>query len=299
MTEANGSHTKQIELAAKKNLDAALREGEFLDSRTHPVIDFFGTPVFDPWIKPESQDAEAWPNHEGTYATHDPYVLYGEKVMADFSDALLSGEARCIAYHGIYREDIFSGDVPDADNWAFERIEDGCGEVRCRFVLAHRIKSDGPMLAVVGANPSTAHPGEKGLDPTMRNVKKFVEQSNTYGGFVMVNLCPICCSNPKKIPANKTPLVSDLLDQNLKIIERTLDTWGVQDVCAAWGKLIDNNPATRNMLKEQAKRIDLIVHEHDCRWKCVGLTNDGHPMHPRAWYIGRTPSILDYICSFE
>lgn len=282
----------ETELWAWRNLDGAKHEGAYLLPERHARIDFFGTNVYDPWILPDKQAAEPWANHKGEYGV-DPYELYGEATMAKFSDALLKAgtsgaDAKLIPYRGTYLST-----VPD-ESWVFERIEDGLHAMRCRFVLGHQLKPGLATLAIVGVNPSTAQADARKLDPTMRNVAKFLESSTVYGSYVMLNLCPFCTPDPRKIPTNQTPLVQELLEKNLDAIDSMLTRWNVTDICAAWGNNVSVNASVRRMLLPQVARIDEIVRAHGCRWLCAGLTKRGYPIHPYAWYLHGDPTLEEF-----
>lgn len=131
-----------------------------------------------------------------------------------------------------------------------------------RYVLEHRW-SDGPLLQVIGLNPSTAD--ENQLDPTLRRVAGFA-RSWGYGGFVMNNLFAYRSTDPEVMLSHPDPIGPD----NDHWIRAT--ALRCEATLAAWGA--DGGHMNRDF--EVARLLFVIgVPLH-----CLGMTKERFPRHP-------------------
>ena len=140
------------------------------------------------------------------------------------------------------------------------------GNDKCRYALGQPGKYN---LIVFGINPSSATP-EK-LDPTIRKVRKVVEQDEIFDGWIMLNLYPLRSANPEDMPDKADKRLSQ---NNLEAIKHVFQTYPIWKVWAAWGNAID----TRDYYVEELKKIIEVSH---CQWYHRGpMTRYGNPRHP-------------------
>lgn len=131
-----------------------------------------------------------------------------------------------------------------------------------RYAL-HRRWNDGPILAVIGLNPSTAD--ETHDDPTIRRIMGFAQRWG-FGGIAMLNLFAFRATDPKDMRAAADP-VGPGNDAALAVetAHRTvLCCWG------AHGDFKNRGNVVRTTLSGAAGRE--LIH--------LGLTKAGHPKHP-------------------
>lgn len=133
---------------------------------------------------------------------------------------------------------------------------------RYRYSLT-RVWSRGPMMTVVGLNPSTAD--ESVLDNTLKKCVKFAH-SWGYGGFHMANLFAFRATDPIDMKACFEPVG---LDNDKHLVELAFAS---KLVLAAWG-------THGGWLGRDAEVIELLT-GHGVNLSCLKLTKDGHPWHP-------------------
>ncbi|MCR5793436.1 MAG: DUF1643 domain-containing protein [Lachnospiraceae bacterium] len=142
------------------------------------------------------------------------------------------------------------------------------GDDEERYLLGQPGKRN---MLVMGVNPSTAKPGEKNLDPTIRKVRKFVNEAG-YDGWIMGNLYPLRATDPKNLPEkeNKT-----LIKNNLAVLSAVGKFYPIDMVWAAWGNAIDE----RFYLGDALYDIEDGVIGGE--WYYRGeKTKSGNPRHP-------------------
>lgn len=129
--------------------------------------------------------------------------------------------------------------------------------------------SEGPLLMVVGLNPSTAD--ETQDDPTVRRCIGYAKAWG-YAGLMMTNAFAFRATNPKVMLFFPEPILA--WSQNLAIIEREsrLVIRESGAVLAAWG----NHGSHRIQSRCLRQRL------HLCGGgvACLGLTKSGEPKHP-------------------
>ena len=126
-------------------------------------------------------------------------------------------------------------------------------------------------ILVFGVNPSTASPGEKNLDPTIRKVRKMIREDG-FDGWIMANLYPLRATDPKQLPAKAD---KKLLERNLKVIGALENSYYIHKVWAAWGDTIDKRFYLGDTL------YDIQKETKNVEWYYRGtLTRSGNPRHP-------------------
>ena len=127
-----------------------------------------------------------------------------------------------------------------------------------------------PLLCI-GVNPSTATP-EK-TDKTIESVERIIN-NNGYDSWIMINLYPQRRTNINELP-NKCD--DKIVVQNLDTIKLIIEQFGINEIWAAWGTLINKRDYLFNCFME----IYEITSLSKCKWITFGnCTKDGHPHHP-------------------
>lgn len=127
------------------------------------------------------------------------------------------------------------------------------------------------MLAVIGANPSTAKPGTP--DRTLIRIQQFAAQT-PYDGWILFNLWPEITSNPRAL---RQQSAFALEKQNAEIISRNFQNLPIDAVWAAWGNIIETRGYLVQSLRAlcNCKRMTLLP------WLQLSPpTRKGHPRHP-------------------
>jgi hypothetical protein len=127
-----------------------------------------------------------------------------------------------------------------------------------RYQLRRRW-DDGPLVAFIGLNPSTAD--ETHDDPTIRRCVGFAKRWG-YSGLVMVNLFAFRATDPNDMRAAMDP-IGPLNDRHLETVY-----WEAAMVVAAWGV----NGAYRGRDREVSRLMGTML--------ALGLTRNGQPRHP-------------------
>ena len=168
------------------------------------------------------------------------------------------------------------------------------GDQKVRFSLG---QNGNTKLFVIGLNPSTADADKS--DQTMRKVKGFVERQKKFGGFVMLNLCPLRATNPKALPILEEKELICLAGCNGRAIHRILKRQNAPTIWAAWG----NNIKNRHYLMRYLQAIVKVAMKKKAEWVMTGeLTKRGHPRHPSR--LGdeiefRHFNVEEYLCDFS
>ena len=106
------------------------------------------------------------------------------------------------------------------------------GDNKIRYVLGQPgIRN----MLVFGVNPSTASPGEKNLDPTIRKVRKLTAEAG-YDGWIMVNLYPLRATDIGKLPEKAD---KKLIENTLGVLTAIDQSYRIDAIWAAWGNLIE------------------------------------------------------------
>lgn len=132
-----------------------------------------------------------------------------------------------------------------------------CG--RYRYTL-RRCWADGPLVAFIGLNPSTADATED--DPTIRRCVGFA-RSWGFGALVMLNLFAWRGADPDALLTVDDP-IGPANDQVIAAVTEQASL-----TMLAWGA----HRATR-------KRAAEVVRIVEPSFAQLGLTKDGHPRHP-------------------
>lgn len=174
---------------------------------------------------------------------------------------------------------------------------------RYRYVLTKRWLFSGPLLVVIGHNPSTAgqircprcqdqfvpyegleqacpkcehgwtRPGDGGdelLDPTVAKVEKWARRDG-FSGWVMLNLCARIGTDPNSLTLVEDPVGPD---NDAFLLQQAA---GAGRVVAAWGGLAANsrNQRIRERPLQVVKMLAPLAELHAFR-----LGVDGTPYHP-------------------
>jgi len=127
------------------------------------------------------------------------------------------------------------------------------------------------MIACIGVNPSTAKPDD--LDNTLGSVQR-IALSNGYDGWVMFNIYPQRATDISEIDFK---VDSQMAQENLAIVKRTLIEHKIDTIWLAYGDLVEYRPYLKACL------LDLLdtLKELDIHWKIIqNPTQKGHPRHP-------------------
>ena len=143
------------------------------------------------------------------------------------------------------------------------------GDEKERYLLGQPGKVN---ILIIGANPSTASPGEKNLDPTIRKIRKMAKEE-WIDGWIMANLYPLRATDPKDLPMKAD---KKLLERNLKVLGALDNSYYIYRIWAAWGDIIDKRFYLGDTLNDI---VDVL--RGDYEWYYRGtLTRSGNPRHP-------------------
>lgn len=137
-----------------------------------------------------------------------------------------------------------------------------------RFTLGMAGRS---MLAVIGANPSTATP--ENPDRTVNRIQK-IARAKGFDGWIVFNLWPERQTHPEEL---RKRYLRSVHARNLTAIEQVLHTFPVLEIWAAWGTIIEQRPYLGRCCRD-------ILHLRKCTelpWiQLDPPTKMGHPRHP-------------------
>lgn len=148
-------------------------------------------------------------------------------------------------------------------DWIYRTDKDN----RFRFLLG---KKGGKMLAIIGANPSTAAPGSP--DRTVAKMQK-IALKNGYDGWILCNLWPERQTHPDQL---RKRMLRAIHQENLMCIQEALQQYPITAIWAGWGNIIDKRPYLSRCLRD-------IYTLEPCRrltWLQLHATAKGHPRHP-------------------
>lgn len=140
-----------------------------------------------------------------------------------------------------------------------------CGTWRYR--LDRDLGQDGPTVAVIGVNPSTADADTD--DATIRKVMGFGRRLG-WGSLIMVNKFAYRSPDVRALRRAADP-IGPQTDVHLQWIMYPADI-----VIAAWGPLAKLPPALRNRWRTVAATAEI----GGVKLQCWGVATDGHPRHP-------------------
>lgn len=141
-----------------------------------------------------------------------------------------------------------------------------------------------PPLIIFGLNPNTAD--DKKPDPTIRKIMNFIEKSNDFDSFIMLNLYPQRTPKPEeldKIANNK------LLEENINEIKLILECVKNPTILAIWW----DNFKKRKYFKDIIELIYESIKIKGIKWKKFwDLTIKWQPRHPL--YMKSDLILLDF-----
>jgi hypothetical protein len=133
-----------------------------------------------------------------------------------------------------------------------------------RFRLTRRW-SDGPTIAFIGLNPSTAD--EFKLDPTITRITRRANALG-FGRLVMLNLFAYRSTDPAALKQRFDAGLEIIGDQNNQTIRQEAEK--AATVVCAWG--VHGTLARRDR--------DVLRLLGGIKLHCLGKSKDGHPKHP-------------------
>lgn len=144
-----------------------------------------------------------------------------------------------------------------------EIVKSGAVFSRCRTWRYYlwRTWGDGPRVAFIGLNPSTAD--EKADDPTIRRCIGFAKDWG-YDGLLMLNLFAFRSTKPEGLRGVADPIGPE----NDRTIRRVAEL--IAELIAAWGM---------NDFGGRGDYVSALL-VPDGKLKCLGVTKDGYPRHP-------------------
>jgi hypothetical protein len=154
------------------------------------------------------------------------------------------------------------------NEWLYVNTSDN----KARFVLGTH--GNNPLVCI-GINPSTATPDEP--DKTIKWLCKFAENKR-FDGYIMLNVYPQRATDPNDMHRQRN---DDLHKENLGQIKRVFEqllSGKPRTILAIWGVSVELRPWFKDCLHDIINEIQKI--SPDCRWKCLGLTKEGHPRFP-------------------
>ena len=149
-------------------------------------------------------------------------------------------------------------------HWIYDN--DNCNQLRYTLGVAGQ-----RMIAVIGANPSTAVPGMP--DSTVKRIMNFADFQG-FDGWVVVNLSPQITPDPNKLSSE---LKGDAHRRNLKIINETFRKYPIIAIWAAWGNIIEKRGY---LIKSLGDILALTVCQQRSWVQLDPPTIKGHPRHP-------------------
>lgn len=173
------------------------------------------------------------------------------------------------------------------EGWLYEYEEkakyriNGYEVTGVRYVLGEQFNTScKKTLICIGINPSTAVPGNRGLDNTVRNVQKYAKSSREYGAWYMLNVYPQRATNPDDMDIEPN---MEIHRNNLAAIKNLLSEIKEADVWCAWGNIIGKRKYLYDLLfGNTEKGIDGIIglFNTNYHFKAYDSTVKGCPKHP-------------------
>ena len=140
-----------------------------------------------------------------------------------------------------------------------------------RYVLGKRGKN--PIICF-GINPSTASPED--LDKTMQTVIAVTKKRN-YDGYIMLNIYPQRAKKPSQLDNADYPKCKEIIEENLRQIEKVFCDNKGGAIWAAWGSSINVRPY---FWDECLCEIVKLAKNYRMRWVTIGGHGNRHPHHP-------------------
>ena len=174
---------------------------------------------------------------------------------------------------------VKGGWVYDYEETAESQIINGYEVTEVRYVLGELFDTScNKALICIGINPSTAMPEQ--LDPTLKRVQKYAQNSGEYGAWYMLNVYPQRATNPDDMDIEPN---MDIHRNNLTAIKNLLSEIKEADVWCAWGNLIGKRKYLYDLLLgNKEKDIDGIISLFNANYhfKAYGSTVESCPKHP-------------------
>lgn len=174
---------------------------------------------------------------------------------------------------------IENGWLYEYEETAESQIINGYEVTGVRYVLGRQFDTScNKALICIGINPSTAIPEQ--LDPTLKRVQKYAQNSGEYGAWYMLNVYPQRATNPDDMDIEPNMKIHR---NNLIAIKNLLSNVKEADVWCAWGNLIGKRKYLYDLLLgNKEKDIDGIISlfSGNYHFKAYGATTKGYPKHP-------------------
>lgn len=174
---------------------------------------------------------------------------------------------------------IENGWLYEYEETAESQIINGYEVTGVRYVLGRQFDTScNKALICIGINPSTAIPEQ--LDPTLKRVQKYAQNSGEYGAWYMLNVYPQRATNPDDMDIEPN---MEIHRNNLIAIKNLLSNVKEADVWCAWGNLIGKRKYLYDLLLgNKEKDIDGIISlfSGNYHFKAYGATTKGYPKHP-------------------
>lgn len=174
---------------------------------------------------------------------------------------------------------IENGWLYEYEETAESQIINGYEVTGVRYVLGRQFDTScNKVLICIGINPSTAIPEQ--LDPTLKRVQKYAQNSGEYGAWYMLNVYPQRATNPDDMDIEPN---MEIHRNNLIAIKNLLSNVKEADVWCAWGNLIGKRKYLYDLLLgNKEKDIDGIISlfSGNYHFKAYGATTKGYPKHP-------------------
>lgn len=174
---------------------------------------------------------------------------------------------------------IENGWLYEYEETAESQIINGYEVTGVRYVLGRQFDTScNKVLICIGINPSTAIPEQ--LDPTLKRVQKYAQNSGEYGAWYMLNVYPQRATNPDDMDIEP---YMEIHRNNLIAIKNLLSNVKEADVWCAWGNLIGKRKYLYDLLLgNKEKDIDGIISlfSGNYHFKAYGATTKGYPKHP-------------------
>ena len=168
---------------------------------------------------------------------------------------------------------VKDGWVYDYEETAESQIINGYEVTGVRYVFGELFDTScNKALICIGINPSTAMPEQ--LDPTLKRVQKYAQNSGEYGAWYMLNVYPQRATNPDDMDIHRNKLTA---------IKNLLSEIKEADVWCAWGNLIGKRKYLYDLLfGNKEKDIDGIISLFNANYhfKAYGSTVESCPKHP-------------------
>lgn len=189
--------------------------------------------------------------------------------------------------------DLFNFETPQRPRFPSEPIIRTANITDGYRWQARRAWGSGPCISWTLWNPSDAN--DKIDDPTMHRMMGFSYRWG-YGSLVVTNVYPFIASNQEAFLAWRN-VQKELLDSSIwhGNISAVVDAMSeCKTHVAAWG----NGPSQEDLKTfldcvyvetNMDEPVEILTPAHEVKWKCLGTTKSGAPIHPLARGRSRVP----------